>query len=163
MVRRRRPIPSDEGDPLIPLMNLVCLLIPLLLFGAIFVRFVVIDVQSPKITPSKREPAEALNLHVVVTDRGFHLKVNPRFRQPWMTSVSGAGIPDIPKKDDHWDFDALNRRLLQLKELNSGESAMILSAEDDVAYEVLIKTLDHSRGTPQTPLFPEVTLGRGVV
>jgi len=146
-------------------MNLVCLLIPLLLFGAVFIRFVTIDVRSPKIGPTTREPTEKLNLCVTVTDQGFHIDVNPQHRLSWMTAVTRADstIADIPKKDNDWDYQALNRRLLEIKEANRQETAIILSAEDDIAFEVMIKAMDWSRGTPDNPLFPDVTLARGVV
>jgi hypothetical protein len=39
MAIKRRSLESYEGDPLIPIMNLVCMLIPLLLYGAVFMRF----------------------------------------------------------------------------------------------------------------------------
>jgi biopolymer transport protein ExbD len=166
---KRRPEDSYEGDPLIPIMNLVCMLIPLLLYGAVFVRFVTLEVNSPKMTnaPAQQPPDqnEKLSLTVMITDQGFTFKVNPKFRLPWMsmaTEAASAG-PDIPKKDDDWDYDELNRKLKELKENHREETQMILGAEDDIKFEVLIKAMDWSRGTEEDRLFPDVTLTRGVV
>lgn len=169
MPRARRKVASYEGDPLIPILNLVCMLIPLLLYGAVFVKFITLTVNAPKIStaPAQQQPQEneALNLTVMITDQGFHFKVNPKFRMPWMsqaTETASAG-PDIPKKDDDWDFAELNRKLKEIKENHREEQSLILGAEDDIKYDVLIKAMDFSRGTLEEPLFPVVTLTRGVV
>ncbi|MCP4606870.1 MAG: hypothetical protein GY847_41240 [Proteobacteria bacterium] len=169
MARIRREEDSYEGDPLIPIMNLVCMLIPLLLYGAVFVRFITLEVNAPKMTnaPQQQPPEqnEKLSLTVMITDQGYHFKVNPKFRLPWMsmaTETASAG-PDIPKKDDDWDYDELNKRLKELKENHREETQLILGAEDDIQFEILIKTMDYSRGTDEDRLFPDVTLTRGVV
>lgn len=165
MLRTRRPLKSYEGDPLIPIMNLVCMLIPLLLYGAVFVRFQTLNVKAPKI-PIDRPPStpeEELQLTVMITDQGFHFKVNPRFRQPWMAGVTGDAGPDIPRRDDGWDFAELNRKLELIKQDHRAESRITLGAEDDIEFDIIIKAMDHSRGTDEAPLFPEVTLTRGVV
>ncbi len=169
MASKRRELASFEGDPLIPIMNLVCMLIPLLLYGAVFVRFITLEVNSPKIQQAQQPPdeqEEKLNLTVMVTDQGFHFKVNPKFRLPWMSMATetGSAGPDIPKKDDDWDFDELNKKLKELKENHREETSLILGAEDDINYEVIIKTMDYSRGNQDEGLlFPNVTLTRGVV
>jgi biopolymer transport protein ExbD len=78
------------------------------------------------------------------------------------TETASAG-PDIPKKDDDWDYKQLNMRLKELKENHREENQIILGAEDDIPFEVLIKVMDYSRGTEEDKLFPDVTLTRGVV
>jgi biopolymer transport protein ExbD len=166
MAIKRREVESVEGNPLIPILNLVCMLIPLLLYGAVFIRFMTIEVNSPRMSnvPQQQEENEKLNLTVMITDQGFTFKVNPKYRLPWMsmsTETASAG-PDIPKKDDDWDYDELNRKLKEIKENHREETQIILGAEDDIQYEVLIKTMDWSRGTDTDRLFPNVTLTRGV-
>lgn len=167
MAIKRRQSDVQEGDPLIPIMNLVCMLIPLLLYGAVFIRFMTIQVESPRmsnIPQEQPEQNEKLNLTVMITDQGFTFKVNPKFRLPWMsmsTETASAG-PDIPKKDDDWDYQELNKKLKEIKENHREETLIILGAEDDIQYEVLIKTMDWSRGTETDRLFPNVTLTRGV-
>jgi biopolymer transport protein ExbD len=110
------------------------------------------------------EQNEKLNLTVMITDQGFTFKVNPKFRLPWMsmsTETASAG-PDIPKKDDDWDYKELNKKLKEIKENHREETQIILGAEDDIKYDVLIQTMDWSRGTENDRLFPNVTLTRGV-
>jgi biopolymer transport protein ExbD len=168
MAMKRREMELVEGDPLIPILNLVCMLIPLLLYGAVFVRFMTVEVNSPRMSnvPQQQPPEqnEKLNLTIMITDQGFTFKVNPKFRLPWMsmsTETASAG-PDIPKKDDDWNFKELNKKLKEIKENHREETQLILGAEDDIKYEVIIKAMDWSRGTESERLFPNVTLTRGV-
>lgn len=76
---RARELPDLGEVSLIPIMNLVCLLIPFLLYTAAFVHFAVIDVQSPRfqnrsqVTPPDDSNQEALNLMLLITDEGFRL------------------------------------------------------------------------------------------
>lgn len=167
MAMKRRELGGYEGDPLIPILNLVCMLIPLLLYGAVFLRFMTIEVNSPRMSnvPQQQpEQNEKLNLTVMITDQGFTFKVNPKFRLPWMsmsTETASAG-PDIPKKDDDWDYKELNRKLKEIKENHREETQIILGAEDNIKYDVLIQTMDWSRGSENDRLFPNVTLTRGV-
>ena len=64
---------------LIPIMNLVCLLIPFLLYTAAFVQFASIDVAAPRfpnrvaVAPPEDDPAPRLDLMLVITDQGFRL------------------------------------------------------------------------------------------
>ena len=160
--RNRRVVKNREVDPLIPIMNLVCMLIPLLIFGAVFVRYKGIDVHSRQgdvaILPKKDA---ALNLSVFITEQGFRFKVNPVHRQPWMVESreSARMGPDIPKKENGYDFLMLERRLRELKQNFTRENHIILGAEDNIAYDILIKAMDASRGA-NGDLFPEVTLTR---
>jgi biopolymer transport protein ExbD len=154
-----------EVDPLIPILNLVCMLIPLLVFGAVFVSYHTIEVSQPEVAslPPTVEPRDSLHLTVMITDEGFHFKVNPQYRLPWMAQASpasGSG-PDIPKQDDGYDYKALRKRLIEIKDRYPKEQSIILGAEDDVAYDVIIKTMDASRGIEKA-LFPLVQLTRGI-
>jgi hypothetical protein len=160
LIKRTR---ATRGDPLIAVLALVAMLIPMLLYGAVFLKFVTVDVKAPKIDPPGEEPIKELQLTVFITDQGFHFKVNPEFRQPWMVqSTDGAG-PDIPRTDDDWDWVGLGERLREIKRDNKDERRITLGAEDDIDFDTLIKAMDHARGSDDEQLFPEVTLTRGVV
>ena len=118
MIKRRRTLGIQEGDSLIPIMNLVCMLIPMLLYGAVFVKFVTVDVKQTSTDISPPPKDDPLNLSVMITDSGFYFKVNPTHRLPWMESANSQSVsaPDIPKKDDGWDFGALATRLREIKD-----------------------------------------------
>lgn len=101
-----------------------------------------------------------LGLTLVITDQGFHLKVNPVHRKSWMEGVGG---PDIPRAERGFDYRALTRRLEEIKREHGSETRLILGAEDDIRLDVLIHAMDAARGTAEAPLFPDVVLSRGVV
>ena len=163
-MRRTREIPMEQGEPLIPILNLVCMLIPLLLYGAVFVKFKVLDVQPPrlptKIDTNQLQDDDALRLQIFVAKDGFHIKVNPMHRKAWMAADNIA--PDIPRRDDHFDFEELRRKLVELKTEHSTERQILIGAEDDIEYDVLIKLMDFTRGTASNPLFPDVQLSRSM-
>ena len=67
----------EAGDlNLLPIMNLICLLIPFLLLAAQFVKVGVIMVETPHRSrvPGKPPPKQPLNLALIITDQGFYLK-----------------------------------------------------------------------------------------
>lgn len=78
-MRRSHDAGIDQGDKsLIPVMNLVCLLIPFLLYTASFVAFAAVPATAPRITPGpprdQVETPERPNLALVITDQGFHVR-----------------------------------------------------------------------------------------
>ncbi len=80
MARRLKKRSEDDQSSvsLIPIMNLVCLLIPFLLYTASFVVFATVDVNAPRIPNvsahvERGEPNLNLNLTLVITDQGFRL------------------------------------------------------------------------------------------
>jgi hypothetical protein len=164
MRRLARRTKAAEGDPLISVLALVAMLIPMLLYGVVFVKFKTLDVRAPRTDgPPHVEPDRELRLTVFITDQGFHFKVNPEFRLPWMTQAVDCAGPDIPRTDDGWDFDELAARLKQIKSDHARERRITLGAEDDIDFDILIRAMDHARGSDEDQLFPEVTLTRGVV
>lgn len=66
---------SEESVSLIPIMNLVCLLIPFLLYTASFIVYATVDVTaSNRSAPCQNcEETPQLSLMVVITDEGFRV------------------------------------------------------------------------------------------
>jgi len=78
-------------------------------------------------------------------------------------SASGGAGPDIPKKpDDEYDYEQLTDKLKEIKEKHQDENQIIIGCEDNIKYEILIKVMDASRGTDESPLFKDVVLTRGI-
>jgi hypothetical protein len=72
---RTRPETSGQLE-LMPVMNLVAILIPMLLMGAQVLHLGVIDSTAPAIGPEGGEASE-LRLTVAITDRGLGVKAVP--------------------------------------------------------------------------------------
>lgn len=106
MSKRKRELP-DLGDVnLIPIMNLVSLLIPFLLYTAAFVQYAVLDVASPRfqnrsaVTPPDENQQQNLNLMLVITDQGFRLAASGGVLPEGCASSAEAGAasdaPTVP-------------------------------------------------------------------
>ncbi len=124
---RAREMPDLGEVSLIPIMNLVCLLIPFLLFTAAFVHYAVIDVQSPRfqnrsqVTPPDDQQQEALNLMLIITDEGFRLAASGGVLPEGCASStepgasSGPTVPLNPGADSCIDArERSNREQLRL-------------------------------------------------
>lgn len=168
---KKKRVELEKIDPLIPVMNLVCMLIPFLLLSAAFVQYASINVQAPKIQSSQQQqppPQDRmpLNLTVMVTDAGFIIKVDPQYRMPWMSQATDSANtgPDIPKKPDgKYNYEDLLEKIKEIKDKHPDESQVIIGMEDTLKFDILIKVMDATRGTDTSPLFPDVVLTRGIV
>jgi len=148
---------------LLPVMNLVTILIPLLLMGAQMMNLVVVDTTLPAICSvgcSDSDPTdEPFNLSVLVSADGLTLQGVDR----------GLEEPRIPCTDGHcrslesYDFAALTRRLTLIKEAHPRKEHLILVPDERVSYEVIIGVMDAARETSDDrSLFPSVTLSGGM-
>ncbi|NOZ85825.1 MAG: hypothetical protein GXP49_06115 [Deltaproteobacteria bacterium] len=175
----------EEGDSslnIIPMMNLICLLIPFLLLSAEFIKIAVINVSSPQLgtgpspTAQKKEKQDKqpLNLTIAITDQGFTIAGSGAV----LGAEDNSGGPTIPLKERYdkdlrknvldYDYEALTKKLDDIKKIAPDETQVIISAEPDIKYKVLIKTMDASRETKDEEggtkfLFPDVVLSAGIV
>jgi biopolymer transport protein ExbD len=163
---RARP-KLDADLELMPVMNLVAILIPMLLMGVQVLNLAVIDTTLPAIAPPPDDAEPGLRLTVAVTDQGLGLK-------------SGAGqLPEAAQLDlpcrshpcavDGYDYQGLTDALARIKDDHPDERSLILLPEERVPYEVLVKVMDAARedraqpaadGSPRS-LFPQVVMAGG--
>jgi biopolymer transport protein ExbD len=179
---RRHGEEPDNDLNLIPMMNLICLLIPFLLLSAEFIKIAVINVSSPQLGggPSvtsqqkEKEEKQPLNLTIAITDQGFTIAGSGAV----LGAEDSGGGPTIALKERYdkdlrknvmdYDYPALTKKLDDIKKIAPDETQVILSAEPDIEYNVLIKTMDASRETKDEEggvkfLFPDVVLSAGIV
>lgn len=73
----REPTSRSEGPDLVPFMNMVVILIPMLLLSVVFLKAGVINVSSPRMAPTNSETAsdesEDLELTVATSLSGFDI------------------------------------------------------------------------------------------
>jgi biopolymer transport protein ExbD len=75
------------------------------------------------------------------------------------TAADGAPPTIARKADGTYDFNALNAKMKEIKTSFPDESKVIIAAEADTLYEVLVSTMDSTRETSDRKLlFPDVTL-----
>jgi len=160
----------QEPD-LIPVMNLVCLLIPFLLLTATFIQYAVISTSAPRLNPLPGEPPDAtrpLELTVLVTDQGFRItSAGHSLGRLADADASPAASPSVPMttRGDRaeYDYPSLQLRLRQIKDEHEGESVIRIGAERNIDYATVVKVMDATRGDTIGELFPDVVLLAGVI
>ena len=105
-----------------------------------------------------------LLLSVLVSKKGFYVGGAGGLLGPQSGTVNPAEVPPtLPRKaDGSYDYAALTADLVGVKKEFPTETKVIIGAEADIPYEVLVGTMDAVRESPapeRKVLFPDVTLG----
>lgn len=159
----RRPSAKKKFDTeiedlnLVPIMNLVVCLIPMVLFGASFVQLGVVNVNTPKFGMGKSEAVESdekpLNLTVALAEDGFRLSASvvipgitgpenfdPTAPPPEPTEQQG---PTIPKDSNgNYNFVELYNKMVAIKDMHPNENIITLTADAKTEYQFVIKAMD---------------------
>ena len=173
--RREQDVPELN---LIPIMNLVTILIPFLIMAAQFVQLAVIDSTLPAIGPPQA-PEETpdkppLKLSLAITGKGITILGADAVLYPSGAPplVEGARRPPtIPcgggtcRRVSDYNWKELTIELGKIKDMYPDEQNVILVPGDDIAYEVIVKTMDASRDDKvlkgSRELFPYVVIAGG--
>jgi biopolymer transport protein ExbB len=123
-IGRRRNEEEPADIELTPMLNLMVMLIPFLLSSSEFVKIGAIEMKLPEATASAGEEngggggaaqdLAKLDLGIVITAKGF--SVFSYFRTDNAAPVAGQE-PDIPLKNGEYDFDALAKKLFEIKKM----------------------------------------------
>jgi biopolymer transport protein ExbB/TolQ/biopolymer transport protein ExbD len=130
-VSNRRVKEEVETEPnMVPFMNLMVVLIPLLLSSSEFVKIGMIELKLPESAQgggggggADAENNTKLDLAVVITSKGFNILHSFRKEPP----VSGS--VDIPLIDGKYDFGQLNKKLGEVKQIVLLEILRTLKAD----------------------------------
>lgn len=159
MAKHQKKLSEGEVETnLVPIMNIMFLLIPALLLAMEVARFASIDVSTPRFCSAASSPVERpvdpLHLKVLIGKDGYHLATSSQ----QLGSSSGEAIdsstPTIPLAKpraalddfDRYDYATLEARAKQLERLFPLETVVTVSAEGDIPFQVLTRTLDALRG-----------------
>ena len=188
-MQRRRGSHEDASigeTNVLPVMNIMLLLVPVLLLAMEVASMAAVPIRPPNFCACESDPdqpiEQPLQLSVMILEDGFRLThAGQQVGAEWGVGQDSSkpsiplAIPEAPLHDyDRYDYAALEQRALQLKRWYPSESVVRVSAENDIPAQVLIKTLDALRGSdcrlrevktdaevPEECLFfrPEVTAG----
>ncbi len=185
MARKPR-LDEDVSDVnIMPLMNIIMLLIPFLIMSTEFIKIGVINVSAPKIggAPSQSDPAnkpkkKPLNLTVQVSKKGLTVmtqnqKLPEGCNLADLRTPGAKKFPTIKKSETNkHNYKELTRCLVKIKKAFPDERRLIIMADPEIPYHVIIQLMDSSRESPdaksftkqeQSNLFPEVVISAGVV
>lgn len=176
--------PADLN--LVPIMNLVVCLIPIVLLGTSLIQVGTVDVEAPRICASCGGAAdtEPLGLRITVGAEGFELRAHDRVALHTALmdlldpTVAEPEHVAIPRKGEALDFVGLYNALVQVKTERPDAVTVSVNAGEGVPWKEVVATLDvartrlgadhyddaaalaaaHPRAAGQDLLFPGATL-----
>ncbi len=181
---KRKPTERGHGqgaseDPLdldvTPFLNIMFMLILSILAMTAWTQLAMLNVQAPQIGgggggAAPVENLSTLNLTVFVLADGFNVGASGatldgnsegRTGEPLITKVEKTAFG---KKAIDYDYTRLQQKLIEIKKSFPDEESMIVSADGNVPYEVIVRVMDAARRSADGKiLFPAVAFAAGVV
>lgn len=141
---------------LVPYLDVVTTLVIFLIFTfQVVIEFRLIELLPPAYSTTARNPSEnptdpQVTLTLIITRDRYRL----------VTSNAEYGTAEIPTEGGEYDNEKLTQELYDVKrELGLGES-LILTASDDIEYNVVVAAMDAAREFEGRLLFPDVLLAK---
>lgn len=173
-VRRKRTIHHAEEHHELNIVPYLDILINLIMFllvtEATLVSLGIVDVSAPSYASAgpgasnQNQEEKNLRLTVGISANGFYIAAKGGVlpgQEGQATEMTPDGVtrapPTVPKRPDGgFDFPLLTAKLRTIKDAFPKTEAMFVAADDNIPYEVLVKTLDAAREDARGPLFPAV-------
>jgi biopolymer transport protein ExbD len=150
--KRSVKVESTELD-LKPIMNMMCILIPLLLSCTRFVKNTYLELNLPPLSGGggggsndNKEPEKEkakIGLKLVITEKGMTIASNSA-----VLGGEASGGPTLPKKaDGKYDLNGLAAKIKDITKAIDGkgfedERVIIITAEDAIEYQVIVTAMD---------------------
>ena len=173
-MRRRVREEEHTGElNVVPYLDVVVNLVMFMLLSMTgLITLGVLNVSAPKIGGDAAAAARAENqpkllLTVAIGRQGFYVAGAGGVLGADAPSPDATRPPTIPLRDGKYDYASLTEQMKKIKEQFPNETAVILSADPEVVYDVLIQTMDACREasvkgadgkSERKPLFFDVSL-----
>jgi biopolymer transport protein TolR len=175
-MRRRIHEEEHAGElNIVPYLDIVTNLVMFMLLSMTgLVAFGVVNVSAPRIggegAGAGGENTPRLLLTVAISQQGFYVAGSGGVLggAADQAAVDRKQPPTVPlKADGRHDYAALTEQMLRIKDRYPAETNLILSADEDIPYDILVQTMDACReakvpkgdGTSERkPLFFDVSL-----
>ena len=159
--RHRHNVDSAELN-ITAFMNLMVILVPFLLITAVFSRLAILELNLPGSSSEPVEPQEQVfQLEVIV--RADKIEVGDR----------NQGLLGVyPKTEDGYDYDAVGKKLFELKQRYPEKTDASILLEQDIAYDTVVQIMDtvrvfvdieldaeNERSLRRSDLFPDISIG----
>ncbi|NUN14741.1 MAG: biopolymer transporter ExbD [Myxococcales bacterium] len=146
---RRHATENLEDINLTPIMSILVILIPMLIFAFSFIEIALQQVAAPKMGPPKPKQADEkkpLQLTIVVNDAGFVLKQQADFEEPDVV-IPLKEQADVAVTQPHLEYDyaRLYSELMKKKKAYSEERTINLAADFHIPWHILARTIDAAR------------------
>ncbi|HET8541942.1 MAG TPA: biopolymer transporter ExbD [Anaeromyxobacter sp.] len=151
-MRRRIRDEEHAGElNIVPYLDVVVNLVMFMLLSMTgLIALGVVNVSAPKIggdAAAQAAPADQpkLLLTVAIAKTGFYVAGAGGVLGADAAAPDATRPPTIPLRDGKYDYAALGEQMRAIKDKFPTETAVILSADPDVVYDVLIQTMDACR------------------
>ena len=129
---------------LVPYIDLLTCMVSFLLITAVWSHLARLEAHQKgqgQAGETETPPEKQLKLVVVVNSEGFNV-VADQDQQP------------IPKKGTEYDYEKLGTELKKLKDSHPDKTDIQIASEDQIKFEVLVRTMD----TALTARYPDLSL-----
>ncbi|HEX9401124.1 MAG TPA: biopolymer transporter ExbD [Anaeromyxobacter sp.] len=173
-MRRRVREEEHTGElNIVPYLDVVVNLVMFMLLSMTgLITLGVLNVSAPKIggdaaAANAAENQPKLLLTVAIGRQGFYVAGAGGVLGADAPSPAANRPPTIPVRDGKYDYATLSEQMKKIKEQFPNETAVILSADPEIVYDVLIQTMDACREvsvktadgkSERKPLFFDVSL-----
>jgi biopolymer transport protein ExbD len=135
---------------LAPIMAILVILIPLLIYAFSFFEVKVQAVAAPRMGSGKTKPKDKdekqpLNLTVLVTSKGFTVKQQAELTTGEEKPIFKRNFDVAGKQIEAYDFPSLYNRLMQKKKAYPDETTINIGAEMEIPWKVISQTIDAAR------------------
>jgi biopolymer transport protein ExbD len=138
-------------------MNLMVILVPFLLITAVFSRLAILELNLPGSSTEPVDPQEQ-TFQLEITVRKGQIEVGDR-------NVGALGV--YPNSDTGYDFEALSKKLSDIKEKYPEKTDAAILLEADIPYDTLVQVMDRVRvsvrvvdeDVTRSDLFPDISIG----
>lgn len=163
---------------LVPYLDIVTNVIMFLMMTTTFAAALAdINVTAPNRAQGgsgeNQAPVNDLNLTVSISDKGFTIacaggvmfegcKLSPA--GDFTDCKPGNPVPTLPKVNGQYDYDGLKQKMREIKSISTAkdETKVIINANPDIIYEILVNAMDAIRNDGPKVLFPDVLFAGGV-
>lgn len=180
MKRRVREVEKVGELQLVPYLDIMVNLTMFMLVSMTsMIQFAVLNVSVPSYGPSPTtqvaqpdKPKKQLLLNVAISVKGFYIAgsggvlagspdqpADPKSAPPTIPLKAGPECAGPSPATSCYDYVSLTKHMVDIKSKFPDENKVILTADQTIAYDVLIKTMDAVREDGPHALFYNVMLG----
>jgi biopolymer transport protein ExbD len=141
---------------IVPMIDMMVILVFFLLFTAVFSNTNILELNLPAPNSSVPELQKGLQLEIIVRQNSIEI-----------ADRNSGVLRTLPKKDGDYDYKGLSEFLQFVKSKYPSVIAANVLLESDIAYDVLVQTMDNTRvwqkddgpGIQHVELFPDISVG----
>jgi len=138
-------------------MNLMVILVPFLLITAVFSRLAILELNLPGSSTEPVDPQE----------QTFQLEVIVRMDKIEVGDRNQGLLGRYPNTLDGYDYEAVEKKLAELKEKYPTKTDASILLEPDIEYNTLVQVMDMVRvaetieddSVVRSDLFPDISIG----